>query len=160
MIFFIVICYILIFCGHLVYFVVIWYILWSFGIFCGHLVYFPRFGRLYREKSGNTVVDTWLQKQFETITASSCLHCMRNRLVFKIWFLQHFKLMRRSATFCRPFKFFLQKMFTLSLFELNPPTTTKKTAETIANGSKCVFHQTKVETTRCQNRQAFPLSDI
>jgi hypothetical protein len=29
-----------IFCGHLVYFVVIWYILWSFGIFCGHLVYF------------------------------------------------------------------------------------------------------------------------
>jgi hypothetical protein len=27
-----------IFCGHLVYFVVIWYILWSFGIFCGHLV--------------------------------------------------------------------------------------------------------------------------
>jgi hypothetical protein len=24
----------------LVYFVVIWYILWSFGIFCGHLVYF------------------------------------------------------------------------------------------------------------------------
>jgi hypothetical protein len=24
----------------LVYFMVIWYILWSFGIFCGHLVYF------------------------------------------------------------------------------------------------------------------------
>jgi hypothetical protein len=29
-----------IFCGHLVYFVGIWYILWAFGIFCGHLVYF------------------------------------------------------------------------------------------------------------------------
>jgi hypothetical protein len=28
-----------IFCGHLVYFVVIWYILWSSGIFCGHLVH-------------------------------------------------------------------------------------------------------------------------
>jgi hypothetical protein len=27
-----------IFCGHLVYFVVIWYILWSFGIFCGHFL--------------------------------------------------------------------------------------------------------------------------
>jgi hypothetical protein len=26
--------------GHLIYFVVIWYILWSFGISCGHLVYF------------------------------------------------------------------------------------------------------------------------
>jgi hypothetical protein len=24
-----------------------------FGIFSGHLVYFPRFGMLYREKSGN-----------------------------------------------------------------------------------------------------------
>jgi hypothetical protein len=44
LIYFMVIWYILwsfgIFCGHLVYFVVIWYILWSFGIFCGHLVYF------------------------------------------------------------------------------------------------------------------------
>jgi hypothetical protein len=28
-----------VFCGHLAYFVVIWYILWSFGTFCGHLVY-------------------------------------------------------------------------------------------------------------------------
>jgi hypothetical protein len=25
---------------YMVYFVVFWYILWSFGIFCGHLVYF------------------------------------------------------------------------------------------------------------------------
>jgi hypothetical protein len=39
--------------GHLVYFPDIWYILWHFGIFCGHLVYFHRFGKLYREKSGN-----------------------------------------------------------------------------------------------------------
>jgi hypothetical protein len=29
-----------IFCGNLVYFVAIWYILWQFGIFCGNLVYF------------------------------------------------------------------------------------------------------------------------
>jgi hypothetical protein len=28
------------FYGHLVYFMAIWYSLWSFGIFCGHLVYF------------------------------------------------------------------------------------------------------------------------
>jgi hypothetical protein len=33
--------------GHLVYFVVIWYILWSFGIFLPVLV------SLYQEKSGN-----------------------------------------------------------------------------------------------------------
>jgi hypothetical protein len=41
--------------GHLVlvYFMTIWYILWSFGIFYGHLVYFYRFGMLYLEKSGN-----------------------------------------------------------------------------------------------------------
>jgi hypothetical protein len=33
---------------------VIWYILWPFGIFYGHLVYFsPRFGTLNRENSGN-----------------------------------------------------------------------------------------------------------
>jgi hypothetical protein len=42
-----------IFCGHVVYFVAIWYILWPFGIFCGHLVYFSRFGMLYQEKSGS-----------------------------------------------------------------------------------------------------------
>jgi hypothetical protein len=42
-----------IFCGHLVYFVVIWYIFWPFGIICGYLVYFmaiwyisSRFGML------------------------------------------------------------------------------------------------------------------
>jgi hypothetical protein len=29
-----------IFYGHVVYFVVIWYILWPCGIFCSHLVYF------------------------------------------------------------------------------------------------------------------------
>jgi hypothetical protein len=50
-----------IFYGHLVYFMVIWYILWSFGIFYGHLVYlcygnlvsFSRLSLLYKEKSGN-----------------------------------------------------------------------------------------------------------
>jgi hypothetical protein len=39
-----------IFCGHLVYIFVIWYIC---GIFYGYLVYFSRFGILYQEKSGN-----------------------------------------------------------------------------------------------------------
>jgi hypothetical protein len=48
-----------IFYGHLeyltaiwhMYFMAIWYILWPFGI-C-----FPRFGMLYREKSGNPAVE-------------------------------------------------------------------------------------------------------
>jgi hypothetical protein len=35
-----------IFCGLLVYFMAIWYILWLFGIFYGYLVYFSRFGML------------------------------------------------------------------------------------------------------------------
>jgi hypothetical protein len=50
----------ILFYGHLVHFVVIWYILWSFGTFGGHLVHFvviwyifPPFGTLYWEKSGN-----------------------------------------------------------------------------------------------------------
>jgi hypothetical protein len=43
------------FYGHLVYFTVIWYILWQFGVFVGYLVYFSRFGMLHQEKSGNPV---------------------------------------------------------------------------------------------------------
>jgi hypothetical protein len=39
-----------IFCGHLVYSVVIWYILWSFGIFCGHLVYLLSFWYVVQRK--------------------------------------------------------------------------------------------------------------
>jgi hypothetical protein len=31
----------------------IWHILWSFGLFYGHLVYFSRFGMLQQENSGN-----------------------------------------------------------------------------------------------------------
>jgi hypothetical protein len=57
-------CNLVICCGHLVFDVAIWYMLWPFGICCGHLVYvvaiwyilwyiFPRFGMLYKEKSGN-----------------------------------------------------------------------------------------------------------
>jgi hypothetical protein len=73
-----------IFCGHLVYFVVIWYILWSFGIFCGHLVYFFRFGMLYQEKSGNPdsttitlthacfVAAAWLRKPQTLSVKKSC----------------------------------------------------------------------------------------
>jgi hypothetical protein len=44
LVYFVVIWYILwllgIFCGYLVYCVVIWYIVWLFGILCGYLVYF------------------------------------------------------------------------------------------------------------------------
>jgi hypothetical protein len=47
-----------IFCGNLVYFVVIWYMLWPFGTFMvvwyiyGRLLYYSRFGKLHQEKSG------------------------------------------------------------------------------------------------------------
>jgi hypothetical protein len=55
---------------HSVYFTAIGNISWPFGIFCGHLVFFPRFGILYREKSGNPVpnsrkVDVRLREQLE-----------------------------------------------------------------------------------------------
>jgi hypothetical protein len=47
------------FYSHLLYFMDIWYILWTLGIFYGHLVYFvviySHFGMLYQEKSGNPV---------------------------------------------------------------------------------------------------------
>jgi hypothetical protein len=53
----------------LVYFMAIWYILWSFGICCGNLVYFieiwfifPRFVMLYQEKSGNPGPDGVVEK--------------------------------------------------------------------------------------------------
>jgi hypothetical protein len=46
-----------IFYGHLVYFTVFCYILWTIGIVRGNLVYFSRFGILYQEKSGNPVRD-------------------------------------------------------------------------------------------------------
>jgi hypothetical protein len=46
-----------IFYGHLVYFVVMWYILLSLGKFCGYLVYFFLFGIFYQEKSGNPYGD-------------------------------------------------------------------------------------------------------
>jgi hypothetical protein len=57
-----------IFCGHLIYFMVIWQILWPFDLVYSHLAYFvaiwnilwsfgicifPRFGLLHQEKSGN-----------------------------------------------------------------------------------------------------------
>jgi hypothetical protein len=49
-----------IFYSQLLYYIAIWYILWSFGTFCGHLVYFvviwynfSSFGMFYQEKSGN-----------------------------------------------------------------------------------------------------------
>jgi hypothetical protein len=38
------------------YFVVIWSILWSFGIFYGELVYYSSFGILHQEMSGNPVL--------------------------------------------------------------------------------------------------------
>jgi ABC-type transporter Mla subunit MlaD len=41
------------FYGILANFVVIWYIVWLFGILYGYLVYFPHVGLLYQEKFGN-----------------------------------------------------------------------------------------------------------
>jgi hypothetical protein len=50
-----------------VYFMAILSILWPFGIFCGHLVYFmviwnifSQFGMLYQEKSGNPAQNSYL----------------------------------------------------------------------------------------------------
>jgi hypothetical protein len=42
-----------IFYDHLVYFMPILYVLWTFGVFYGYFVYFSRFGMLYQEKAGN-----------------------------------------------------------------------------------------------------------
>jgi hypothetical protein len=42
-----------IFYGHLEYFTVIWYILWTFGNVVVTWYIFPRFGILCQEKSGN-----------------------------------------------------------------------------------------------------------
>jgi hypothetical protein len=44
--------------------VVVWYILWSFGIFVVAWFIFPRFGMLYQEKSGNPVA---LQRKQELV---------------------------------------------------------------------------------------------
>jgi hypothetical protein len=57
--------YVGIFYGHLVHFTVFSYIFWTFGIVCGKLVYFSHFGILYKEKSGNPVM------QRELLVASS-----------------------------------------------------------------------------------------
>jgi hypothetical protein len=63
------------FYGHLVsftvifvYFKAIWYNLWSFGIFVVFWYRFPRFGKYYREKSGNPDPDVCLS-HFITGTA-------------------------------------------------------------------------------------------
>jgi hypothetical protein len=45
-----------VFCGHLVYFVIIWCILWSFRKFCGHLVYFVVIGYIVARK----IWQSWL----------------------------------------------------------------------------------------------------
>jgi hypothetical protein len=55
----------------LVYFLAIWSIfrpfgiciLWPFGAFYGHLVYFPRFGMLYQEIYGNSVLMAYFDKK-------------------------------------------------------------------------------------------------
>jgi hypothetical protein len=52
-----------IFYGHFVYFTAIWYFLGTFDIFCGNLVNVYRFGKLHKEKSGNTVVGVALEKR-------------------------------------------------------------------------------------------------
>jgi hypothetical protein len=50
--------------GQCMYFTAIWYTLWTFGKFCGHSVYyvviwyiFPHFVVLYQEKSGNPAMN-------------------------------------------------------------------------------------------------------
>jgi hypothetical protein len=45
--------------GHLVYFVVIGYTLWSFGNFVVFWYIFPRFFILSQEKSGNPAIDIY-----------------------------------------------------------------------------------------------------
>jgi hypothetical protein len=51
----------------LVHFVVIWYILWTFGTFCGHLVLFVviwyNLGMSHREKSGSPGRRTVFEKK-------------------------------------------------------------------------------------------------
>jgi hypothetical protein len=61
------------FYGQMVHFVVIWYILWSFGIF------FPRFGMLNREKSGNPANHT-----LYPITLNSLTHITKHKLDLSI----------------------------------------------------------------------------
>jgi hypothetical protein len=56
-----------IFYGHLMYFTVVWYILWTFDIFCGFLVIFFLFGMLYQEKSGNRGFDFFLLSNIKTL---------------------------------------------------------------------------------------------
>jgi hypothetical protein len=56
------------FCGQLAYFMVIWYILWSFGISYGHLVYFSLFGMFHQEKSGNPERDLRHRERSQFVT--------------------------------------------------------------------------------------------
>jgi hypothetical protein len=39
------------------------FLFWLFAIFCGHFGVFPRFGMLYREKSGNPVTEPQNQRR-------------------------------------------------------------------------------------------------
>jgi hypothetical protein len=47
------------FYGEMVYFMAIWYSLWSFGIFCGHLVYFFKFWYVVARK----IWQPWFETQ-------------------------------------------------------------------------------------------------
>jgi hypothetical protein len=51
-----------IFYGQLVHFTVFCFDLWTFCKVRGNLVFFPRFGILYKEKSGNPVHDPLEEK--------------------------------------------------------------------------------------------------
>jgi hypothetical protein len=49
--------YVVLFSGHLEYFKTIGHILWAFGNFIAIWYILPRFGTLYKEKSGNPDLD-------------------------------------------------------------------------------------------------------
>jgi hypothetical protein len=81
------------FYGHLVHFVVIWYILWSFGTFCGHLVHFVVIWYIFHilvrctENNLATLPETWKylwnvsNDWFDIIVLSIC------RMFKKYWWL-------------------------------------------------------------------------
>jgi hypothetical protein len=61
-----------IFCGHLVNFLNIWYILWPSGIFFGHLVYVTPFWYVVPRKLWQPYYQAWLNH-----CIPSCLHLQR-----------------------------------------------------------------------------------
>jgi hypothetical protein len=69
----------------------IWSMIRQFGIFCGQLVYFmviwyifSRFGMLYQEKSGNPDVDSWvIQTASKSTNIKKCIRSSVTRRVLR-----------------------------------------------------------------------------